>query len=131
MPAGLSSFSEAMPATNAVAFLPATGTNYQTLITGLYSSFRVDAILATNSDSVDHVVLLALNQSGTRHVIGSATIPAGAGTGGAAAVDVLALAMPATVAGIPFVAVESLDAKMVVAVGAGNTVELCVVGGYF
>jgi hypothetical protein len=57
----------------------------------------INRVIATNSDTIDHVVVLNLFVNFIATRIGSVHVPAGAGYGGVASVDVLDAVVPGTV----------------------------------
>lgn len=127
---GLTQFDEVSPFLGITTFANADGTGGKALTPSVATRLRLDGLVATNSDSVDHVVNLEVDPgSGGVHFL-SATIPHGAGVGGVQAVDVLALAMPTNLVGFVIPGNSQLFAKMAVAVAGGQLVTVAPVGGY-
>lgn len=63
----------------------ANGTNFQTIFTAGASGARIDSVFATNTDVANaYIVQVAVQKSGVDKPLGEVTIPAGAGTNGAA-----------------------------------------------
>jgi hypothetical protein len=93
--------------------------------------YRLDAMLASNSDSIDHTLLLALSDEGSGITpVGDVLIPAGSGHGALPAVDVLARLAPAYaqyLTGAPS-AVVAYGVKE--GITAGTIVVLWASGGY-
>jgi hypothetical protein len=90
---------------------------------------RYDAITSVNTDSVSHNVSLYLWAVGINHLLGTVTVPTGAGTGGVAPVDLLAALRPADQKWVVVPPNWKLRFAFTTAVGAGATLELLAVGG--
>jgi hypothetical protein len=90
---------------------------------------RYDAITSVNTDSVSHNVSLYLWNVGVNHLLGTVTVPTGAGLGGVAPVDLLAALRPSDQKWLLVPPNWKLRFAFTTAVGAGATLELLAVGG--
>lgn len=128
--AGTGQFNEVYPLFGTFTFLssytPGTAENVTNLGGG---PGRVDVLLATNADAVAHVVHIKVIVGGTPNQVGDVNVPAGAGVGSVAPVDVLAAIMPSTQQGIVLPVGYDLAAVMSAAPGAGTYVTLAAFGG--
>ncbi len=72
-------------------FVNGTGTTVTTVVTAGANGSRISALTATSTDTAQRILDIYVQPggSGTAYLIGSVTIPIGAGTGGAAAVNLL------------------------------------------
>lgn len=71
--------------TPTVAIANASGTGFQTLVTGGTQGSRIDSISASSTDASNAYVLqFAVQKSGIDYPIGEVSVPIGAGTNGAA-----------------------------------------------
>jgi hypothetical protein len=129
MPFGLAQFQETQPLVQETAFLNANGIAAAAILANLSGPYRVDMVLATNGDAVDHVIDLYIRISGVNYPIGSVSVPAGSGFGGVPSVDILAGALPAGSAGLPLIDGATLYASMEVAITAPNQVTITALGG--
>jgi hypothetical protein len=91
---------------------------------------RYDQILVSSSDPVARVIDLGVMLAGTFYFLGSATIPANAGRGGAKTVDILADAVPTSLAGLPMAINTVLNVQAEVALSAATEMQFVLVGGY-
>lgn len=126
---GLSTFEERVPFYQATAFTSADTTVAKQAAKLTTSPVRIDSILATNTDTIPHVIRLTLVVSSVNYLIGSVSVPAGAGTLGTPSVDALAGSLPVTQAGIVLDPLNSINAAMEVAVAATFAVTLVALGG--
>jgi len=128
---GLQTFDERTILAAVKLVAPADGTGAVALLPVHSSDRRVDTIIATNRDTIAHVVTLTLNNGATTIILGSVSLAAGAGTAGTPAVDVLAACLPATVVGLLLVPADNLLVTMAVAIQATFDVGFKVIGGIF
>lgn len=119
------------PQNPAVQIQNADATAFKTLYTAGSSGGRVDALIATNTDTANaYVVQLALQKSGVDYVLGEINVPIGAGTNGTAksvalmnSTDIPGLAY--TEAGALFLASGvALRARTKTTVAGSNTVQI-------
>lgn len=92
---------------------------------------RFDVIMAANNDTINHIVGFTFVANLTRGVIGSVTVPAGAGYGAVPPVDVLAAMLPTAQ---PFLLVESNGDRFCFVgetINTGKIVSLYLQGGFF
>jgi len=111
-------FSETKPLQNFLQIVNANGTTVLQLTTQTDRSQRWDTILLTNTDTIAHVVRLFTHIATTQVLLGSVSVPAGAGTLGAAPVELLAAVFPATTQGCVLVQGNYLMISVEVAVVA-------------
>ena len=90
---------------------------------------RVDWIIVANSDVIPHVVDVWYNKSSYGVLVGSVSVPAGAGYGGSPSIDLLAAMMAVPFTGLLFDNNGSLSYSVEVAVTAAFTVTLLTIGG--
>lgn len=90
---------------------------------------RVDAILVTNNDTIDHELILRWNDGTSATWVGSLVVPAGQGFAGTPALDLMASAFPATQVGIALFLFTWLDVRCPVALNSGKGVFISAVGG--
>jgi len=127
---GLSTFDEVQPIVNGVTILNADGTAPKSITTAQTSRIRVDSILVSNTDTIAHVVRLYALISAVAYLIGSVSVPAGQGTAGTPAIDLLASALPITQVGIALAASVTLQASVEVVMTGATVLTINVVGGY-
>lgn len=90
---------------------------------------RVDALLVTNNDTIDHIVRLRYNDGTVNAWIGSHTIPAGTGFAGVPAIDLVPILAPVGTAGWVFADFTFMDVGTEEAVNAGKGVWFTSFGG--
>jgi hypothetical protein len=128
---GISVFDEQFADVNLLVFDSSNSPGTISFWTGDKTPRRVDAVLATNNDSIDHTIELRVNNGGSSTRIGSAVIPAGQGYAGTPGLNLLELVLPANVAGIVLDRFWTLDANCLVALTGSNGVFLTSLGGTF
>lgn len=111
-------------------FTSTDGTTAVQLLENLQVAVRVDQISAINTDAIDHHADVVLIAGGTPFVLGSVTIPAGAGVGGVPNVDLLTPSLHAPQAGIVIPYDMGLSVGMEEAVVFGALVAVTVLGGW-
>jgi hypothetical protein len=127
---GLSLFDESYPLTFGNQIVPADALGSKAATSTESISRRIDAITVSNTDTIAHVMQLRQVIGGTTRLIGSATIPIGAGIGGAPTVDLLALCQPATQTNLLLLPGDSLTVVLEVALNAGKAIDLVTRGGF-
>lgn len=90
---------------------------------------RIDALLVTNTDTIDHVVQFSLDNGGNIAFIAVVTVPAGSGTGVIQAFDCLPAFPVSLQAGIALAANDSLFANVEVAMVGASYLGFTVMGG--
>ena len=126
---GLSTFDEQIPLNATKTLVNGMGTTYQTLVNPPSNNLRIDAILAANSDAIDHVLNIALFAGGDDFQIVSVNVPAGAGSGGVNPVDVLGSGPLPIQGGFVLWPGNSVDVQVEVAVVGGADVRITALGG--
>lgn len=94
-------------------------------------AYRLDGILASNSDGVDHELTLSLpDEAGTHHSVASVTLLAGCGHGIVPFVDVLAALSPSYALGVSLPGGATWEWFLAATPVAGTLVVVWAVGGY-
>jgi len=127
--AGIQAFNEVYPVNVSCFLTNAMGTTPQAFNSAIYTKFRLDAIVASSSDTVDRVLVLELYDGLFYYPLGSVNVPAGAGQGTVPVVDVIA-ALPTNVQK-SVVQADSyfLQARVTVAVTAAKQLNVIGIGG--
>jgi hypothetical protein len=107
-------------------FQNADGTTVKAISAGANFAHTTKNILATSTDTVARVVDVYLRTGSVNYLAGSVSVPAGAGTGGAAAVDLLASLTLGTGGVVVLHGSDSWQAGMEVAVTTGKEVDILV-----
>lgn len=97
-----------------------------------YGPWRIDLLLASNDDSVDHVLKLGTydSYSGANYTYQfSVTVPAGAGYGAVEAFDILAAINTVASGGLIFAPARGLSLKLAVAMNTDKLLSLWIQGG--
>lgn len=126
--AGLSAFNEGTVLNVCLERNHGDGTNQAEFGSPSKSSWRIDAILATNSDAVEHNCWLLIANDGPTARIGQAVIPAGAGFGTTGAVDLLALMLPEGLKGVVMGGRDLFRVALVEETAADTAVQLWFMG---
>jgi hypothetical protein len=126
----LSAFDERNALNAFFNFVNGSGTTLQTILGASGNTIRIDHIIASNSDTIAHVIDVYIGTGGDMHQIGSASIPAGTGHGGVPALDVLPLLTSPALPGIVLQQTQALQAAMEVAVVGAFIVVTVFMGGY-
>ena len=93
---GLTQFDERTPIQQVAQIVAADTTTLKSLNPQLFlGGVRLDNILLTNTDGIDHVVDFWITVSAVNYLLGSIHVPAGTGKGGVAAIDAIPLLIPA------------------------------------
>lgn len=127
---GLSIFDETRPYTYGTTYLAAYGLISVGITSNEELSRRIDTVSMSNTDTIVHVVDINQSIGGTSFLIGSATIPIGAGIGGQPSFDVLAASQPATQTNLVLAPGDSLTFTIEVALNAGKQITAVTRGGY-
>jgi hypothetical protein len=126
---GIQTFDEILPSLLGVTFVNADGVTIKVVAGNSLQRLRCDGLIATNTDTIAHVARLYLNLAAVNYLLGSVSIPAGAGTLGAPGIDLIAGALPAAVSTIVLGPGQFLTLSMEVAVVATFTVAVAALGG--
>lgn len=126
---GLSQLEEKTPFEQQQTFANADGTALKDVASLTTSNYRIDAIFVTSTDTAARVIDLYWNNGGADSLLGSANVPAGAGTGGAATVDLVATILGTSPGQFVLPATHKLRASMESAVTAAKTVDVTALGG--
>lgn len=110
-------------------FVAADGTTWKTLATGALTGQRVDDVLITNNGAAAHVVEFRVTISAVSYYLGSVSVPAGAGYGGAATVQLSATLQPTNQLGWLLGYNNLLQCRVAVAMGAAETLDVIAFGG--
>lgn len=122
---------EAYPFIDIVAIGSGSGTGIVNSTLGQFSQpWQVDAIIVFNNDTVVHHVDLYLNNGATAFQYGSVTVPAGAGTAGAAPVDAFGVWALASFDAYAMPAGWQVQASVEEAVTAGKLVDVYHFGAF-
>lgn len=127
----ISALSENLPESFAIVFTDANTPGPLTLTDSDKTLRRVDQLIATNNDTADHVIRLRLAFGGNYYWLGSATVPAGAGFGGAIGVDLMVLAEPTSLPGIALGGFTTIECYCEDAIGSGKGLWVTSFGGIF
>lgn len=126
---GLSQFDETVPRVSQLVLNSGNGTTPATVWDWGTDVARVDAAFVSNNDVIPHVVDLILNNGSVATLLGSASVPAGAGYGGAPAVDVVAAVLVSALNGLPLGIGDFLQVGVEVAITAAFEVHVSMFGG--
>jgi hypothetical protein len=126
---GIQTFDEILPNPQGVTFVNADGTTIKVVAGQSLQRIRIDGLIATNTDTIAHVARLYINLAAVNYLLGSVSIPAGAGTLGAAGIDLLAGAIPGVDSTIALAPGQFLTVSMEVAVVLTFTVTVASLGG--
>lgn len=90
---------------------------------------RLDALLISNSDSIDHICEVYLNFNGPQLVVGTVNVPAGSGFSGVPPVDFCATSTPISLGGI--VVSDYYDIYVFVrgVIGSATNIDFLAFGG--
>jgi hypothetical protein len=127
---GFQAFQEIRPFQGVVQLSSANGINPVTLIVNQNVVYRLDAVFLCNNDTVPHVVNFFAPGQGTT-TWASISVPAGAGFGGVAAVELISSLPTAVQAAIVFPINSGWSVGLEVALAAGKLVGITYFGGIF
>lgn len=126
---GVQLFNEAFPVLYGLQLANGDGTTVTLLTQSLLQFQRIDHILASNNDTIPHVLNITAFVNANEQRVASASVPAGAGYGGIPPVDVIATGAPASLDGIPLAANVHLSAQLEIAMVGGSLMNLLATGG--
>jgi len=121
---GLQAFDANYAVQESVAIVAGDGTTIKGYATDASHQTVYLQITAINTDSIDHVLRCDLAFSSTYQLLSSITIPAGAGTGGARSVDVLAALLGANQTVLPMQPGNNLGFSVEVAMGGSSALTV-------
>lgn len=124
-------YNEAFPIVANINLVQGSGTNLVQSTPICSVLHRFDAARASSTAAADHDVRLSMLVNSVSYPLGSVTIPAGAGYTTVPAVDLIAALVTPPNDGIVLAGGSLLHAKLEVALGAGETITIACVGGYF
>jgi hypothetical protein len=126
----LNQFSEFLAFNTAFTFDSSSGVATQLVFTANDFQLSVDRLFALNNDVIDHEVLVHVYPAhGQDFDLCSKIVPAGAGYAGAPVVNLLS-DLPANRPALNLRIADTVNAQMIVAVGAGHQVYVVACGGY-
>jgi hypothetical protein len=131
VPTGLGQTFTTQPANGAVTFLNADGTTAKAVYTGSTGPFHVTAILLTNSDSVARVIDILLRIGATNYLVGSVSIPAGAGLAGAVPKEFFEALNLVNLVGVDAGATNAIWAAMEATITSPNVVTVSVIASSY
>lgn len=108
-----------------------TPLSYATILNTFGKDGRMDVLLLTNSDTIDHTVLFDLNDGSGASVAISAVVPAGSGYAGVTPYDLIAHLMPTNQPFLLLAAGFTYQWALGEAINTGRQVVLFVQGGTF
>jgi hypothetical protein len=120
---------ERQPFLNSLAVTSTSSAAPQYLVPFPSTPMQLDSILGMNSDSIAHVVNVGIYITGSLFFAGSVSIPAGAGTLGTPAVDILAGAFPPGALPLWLDTLHGVTIWLSVAIVTGS-VHVHALGGY-
>ncbi len=126
---GLAIFDEKYPISGSMHFIAGSGVAETWMWDETPVPSRVDAMFATNTDVIDHVVDVWFSSTSFVLLLGSVNVPAGAGVAGAPTIDLVAHLPLSTQGGLVFGRLDSLKMAMEVAVTAAFSIDIVVLGG--
>ena len=127
----LSIFDERSALVAGLQLILASGTSDNLIIDTGTQDRRIDSIICTSTDTIDHDVQIKVNYTSGPQVIGSVHVPAGAGYGGVAAVEGMLTLSVSPIAGILLGPGSQLFVRALVPVTTALAVDVLVQGGTF
>jgi hypothetical protein len=126
---GVQLFNEQFPVLYGLQLANGDGTAVTLFTASLLQFQRIDHILASNSDAIPHVVNITALVNGNEQRVASASVPAGAGYGGAPPVDLFVAGVPAGFDGIPLASNVHLSAQLEISMTGATLMNLLATGG--
>jgi hypothetical protein len=127
---GLSQYDERSPAWQQGSLTIASGTTVVDMFTPTGSAVRVDAVLVSSTSLTPQIVDLWLTRYDGNGLVGSVSIPAGAGFAGVPIVDLIASIAPAAIGALVLLTGVGLGVGVEVALTGSDTLGVQVLGGY-
>jgi hypothetical protein len=128
---GFETFDERHKVNKAYAFALADGTTAITMLTADQDGARIDAITAFNSAASIFNLVVTLTQGGTTVVLGVCPVPASAGQGSVAVVDVLPVVTGAAIGLLTMQPGDILKIGMLASLTGTDHVDVYVQGAQF
>lgn len=128
---GRSIFDETQVITLKAKIVAADTTTLKTLFGSSAVQARIDNLLLTSNDTIDHKVVIWVTNASINYVVGSVDVPAGAGHGGVAPVDAIPLIVVAGQQGLLVDSTTTYSYSVEVAVTSTFEVDCVGMGGYF
>jgi hypothetical protein len=125
----LAQFDEVIPLNVVFRWQPATSIAVTALTVSAAAPWRLDAILLTNTDTVDHKVSFWAGVGGVSYLIGSVNVPTLTGTAGTPPVDAVDTVFNNAIQGYLCVANSTLSVSLDVAPNTSKEVDLLGLGG--
>jgi hypothetical protein len=126
---GLSTYDEVFAIDNGYIFTNGSGITTHDLVPQVTSDTRIDVILASNNDTIPHVIFLLLGTGSNMFIVGSVSVPAGTGFAGTPTVDILAACLPAAMVGIVIPNGARIQGQLLVAMVGAYLLETLALGG--
>lgn len=118
-----------VPITQALQLTSGSGTAVNTLLSAGANYKFVIGIFVASTDTVARVVDLYIETGSGDLVFGSVSVPAGQGTGGLPALEILLPMLPTTWDGLPLSQSGFIRVSLEVALTAGKVMNFLLVGG--
>lgn len=125
------SFDEVRLGGNAVVLDNSLGTGLAEIIPASQYGVRLDTLVGSNNDAIDHVVAFAFDFGGGIRHFGSVSVPAGSGYGGVSSVDLLAGLLPINTAGLTVEPSVIFECANEVSATVAGSVTVSWIGGWF
>jgi hypothetical protein len=122
-----SQFNETRPIVQQIILDLAIADGAESILDWGSDNFRIDAMVATSTEPIDHVLTVILHSS-VDTPLGSVNVPAGAGHGAVPAVDVLGGLPTVLHGGWPMTQAENVDVALEVTCSTG-VVAVTAIGG--
>lgn len=122
-------YAETYPCYSSITLAIGQGTNPTQSSPAQTAPHRWDMILASSNAAVDHDARIEAYVGSLSYYLGSVVIPAGAGWTNVPPLDVLAALVPPSNDGITLPPSAYVRATLAVALGAGETINISLVGG--
>jgi len=126
---GLQTFNELAPINQGITLNNASGTANVELTNQGMPVWRVDQIIVVSTDSASRVMRLLWHTASSALLLGSATIPAGAGTAAAPSIDLIQAIAVFAGRGIDLPAGDYLMVAMESAITSPLTIVVVAMGG--
>lgn len=128
---GRSIFDENQTITFKAKIVAADTTTLKTLVSSSGVQGRIDNLLVSSSDAIDHKVVFWVTNAGINYSLGSIDVPAGTGHGGLAAIDAVPLLIPAGQLGFLIDSTTVYSYSVEVTVTSTFEVDCVGYGGYY
>jgi hypothetical protein len=126
---GLSQFDETYPVNITTAILAIHGTTPLPNNNSGVGACRIDQIWATNDDAIPHVVSVGYYQGGANFLMGSVSVPVGAGFAGTPGIELLSAILGAQNQGIVLQSADYCGVGVEVAMVGTSRITLVFLGG--